>query len=321
LSAGDSGSEVTTTTQAAHRRFTHQALLYESQDDFLSSVVPFVLGGAQAGDCVLVVAKSDNAEALRDALGDEGGEVQFRDAETWYRSPLRTLQAFGQFVDTHQNGGRVRVVGEPVWHPRSPAAVREWVRYEAIINVALAGSSAWVVCPYDAAELPAEIVSHALATHPELADCPEATESSYYLDARALSERLDRSPLEPPTGTPEELEFERSVAGVRTLVTSEAAAAGVHWERLPELVLAVNELAKNAVRHGGGRGRLRTWVEPHSFVCEISDNGPGLPETLLGYLESEGGDEGGLWVSRRLADLLEVRSDSAGTTVRLHTSL
>jgi anti-sigma regulatory factor (Ser/Thr protein kinase) len=280
-----------------------------------------VLAGTHAGDRVLVVAKSANVAALRDAAGDEGAEVQFRDAEAWYRSPLRTLEAYGQFIGTHQNGGRVRVVGEPPWHGRSPAAVREWVRYEAVINLALARSSAWIVCPYDAVELPAEIVSHALSTHPELADGPEATESSYYLVARAVCERLDRSPLEPPTGTPEELEFEGNVAGVRTLVTSEAAAAGVHWERLPELVLAVNEIAKNAIRHGGGRGRIRTWVEPHSFVCEISDAGPGLPSPLIGYLDGEDGDEGGLWVSRRLADLLEVRSDSAGTTVRIHMSL
>lgn len=311
-----------TTEVAARKHLIHQALLYESQDEFLASTLPFVLEGARAGDRVLVVAKEDNVEALRNAAGDEGAQMQFRDALAWYGSPVRTLQAYGQFIDTHKNGGRVRVVGEPPWHGRSPAAVREWVRYEAIINVALARTSAWIVCPYDATELPAWIVSHALATHPEVVDEPEATECSYYLDARALCERLDRTALEPPGGTPEELEFEGSVSGVRSLVTSEAAAAGVHWERIPELVLAVNEIAKNAIRHGGGRGRIRAWIEQDRFVCEISDTGPGMRDPLLGYLEpGEGGDEGGLWVSRQLAELLEVRSDSAGTTIRIHTSL
>lgn len=42
----------------------------------------------------------------------------------------------------------------------------EWKRYESVLNVAFATSSAWIVCPYDARELPAEVVADAERTHP-----------------------------------------------------------------------------------------------------------------------------------------------------------
>jgi anti-sigma regulatory factor (Ser/Thr protein kinase) len=298
----------------------HQALIYDSEDEYLSAMLPFVLDGLESADRVLVVTKQEHAEALKAALGADAGALDFRDAEAWYIAAPRTARAYRQYLAEHANGRQVRVVGEPVWKGRSPAAVREWVRYEAMVNVAFAEAPAWIVCPYDAREVSPEIVEHALHTHPELVD---RTENRDYLDPVSLCALLDDAELEPPGEPPFELEFTDSVSGVRTLVTTEAAAAGVHWERIPELVLAVNEIAGNAIRHGGGTGRIRTWAETGSFVCEISDSGPGIDDPLNGYLEPEGGEAeaGGLWVSRQLAELLEIRADSSGTTVRIHTAL
>jgi anti-sigma regulatory factor (Ser/Thr protein kinase) len=298
----------------------HQALIYDSKDEFLSATLPFVRDGIESSEPVLVVTKQENAEPLRAALGADAGAIDFRDAEAWYSAAPRTVRAYRQYVAEHANGKHVRVVGEPVWEGRSPAAVREWVRYEALVNLAFAEAPAWIVCPYDSSEVPAEIVRRALQTHPALAD---ETENRDYLDPVSLCAILDSAELEAPGEPHFELEFTDSVAGVRTLVTAEAAAAGVHWERLPELVLAVNEIAGNAIRHGGGTGRIRTWTEAGSFVCEVSDSGPGIDDPLHGYLEPLGGEAeaGGLWVSRQLAELLEVRADSSGTTVRIHTAL
>ncbi len=38
-------------------------------------------------------------------------------------------------------------------------------------------------------------------------------------------------------------------------------------------MLAVNELAANSVRHGGGRGELHVWHEDDALVCEVRDAG------------------------------------------------
>ena len=50
----------------------------------------------------------------------------------------------------------------------SAREVAEWKRYESALNVAWASTPASVVCPYDANELPEDIVSDATRTHPVL---------------------------------------------------------------------------------------------------------------------------------------------------------
>ena len=46
----------------------HPALLYVDEDDFLESMVPYVLTGLDKGEAVFVAARGDNVAALRAAL-------------------------------------------------------------------------------------------------------------------------------------------------------------------------------------------------------------------------------------------------------------
>src|SRR5690242_21960814 len=68
------------------------------------------------------------------------------------------------------------------------------------------------------------------------------------------------------------------LVSLRSAVAAHADRLGLPADRIPELVLVAHELAGNAVRHGGGSGRLRMWRDGRSIVCEVSDAGPGLPE-------------------------------------------
>ena len=52
-----------------------------------------------------------------------------------------------------------------------------------------------------------------------------------------------------------------------------ATAAGLDANKTGQLVLAANELASNSVRHGGGFGVLRVWVDGDAVVCEVRDQG------------------------------------------------
>ncbi|WP_336207299.1 ATP-binding protein [Nonomuraea sp. LPB2021202275-12-8] len=45
---------------------------------------------------------------------------------------------------------------------------------------------------------------------------------------------------------------------------------------LYRFVVAVNEITTNAVRHGGGRGRLKLWLGEGRLYCRVTDRGPGL---------------------------------------------
>ena len=83
------------------------------------------------------------------------------------------------------------------------------------------------------------------------------------------------------------------------------------------VVLVAHELASNAVRHGGGTGRLRLWRSGDRICCEVADRGSGLPDpdragTRRPSPSVPGGR--GLWIARALADV-EIRSTSDGTTI------
>ncbi|MBM0278847.1 ATP-binding protein [Micromonospora tarensis] len=114
------------------------------------------------------------------------------------------------------------------------------------------------------------------------------------------------------------------VTEIRHSVTSCAHASGLNGQRLDDFVLAINELITNAVRHGGGRGWLRLWQEPGVLVCEIADHGRGISPQRLGdrsrpATNTAGG--WGLWLARELTDAMEVATGTAGTTVRVSTTL
>ena len=115
-------------------------------------------------------------------------------------------------------------------------------------------------------------------------------------------------------------------SGVTTLrhaIASAAATAGLSGDRLDDFVMAVNELLTNAVRHGGGGGRVQLWREAGVVVCEVHDEGPGLPAEGLDHRERPAPDQPGgwgLWLAGRLTDSFETTTGE-GTTVRISSRI
>ena len=70
---------------------------------------------------------------------------------------------------------------------------------------------------------------------------------------------------------------------VRAFVTAETQRAGLGQQSAASLVTAVNEIATNSLKHGGGDGELRVWIDGRSLVCEVSDRGH-LTSPLVGRL-------------------------------------
>ena len=110
---------------------------------------------------------------------------------------------------------------------------------------------------------------------------------------------------------------------LRRAVLAEAVAAGLAGDRADDIVLAVHELAANAVRHGGGTGRVRMQAATGELHCHVSDGGPddaavGAParaRTALAVGQWQIRPGHGLWLVRGVAEHLNIAAGSAGAEV------
>jgi anti-sigma regulatory factor (Ser/Thr protein kinase) len=100
-----------------------------------------------------------------------------------------------------------------------------------------------------------------------------------------------------------------SLYAVRATVAAHASAAGIPAGRVRDVVLAVHELAANAVRHGAGQGRMRLWITGDGLRCEVADAGTGFHDA--GSWPVEQGH--GLWLVRKVADQASLDTGPSGT--------
>jgi anti-sigma regulatory factor (Ser/Thr protein kinase) len=189
----------------------------------------------------------------------------------------------------------VRYVGEPIWASRTRTELREATKHEALINLAFAGAEAEIQCPYDSTA-PAPAV---------LADA-----------------RRPRPPLPGPRDDAMSYTYRTDLSQVRALVLKHATDAGLPDARANDLVLAVSEVAANTLRHTRSSGTLTIWHDPDEIICEIHDEGV-ITDPLAGRRapppDALGGH--GLWLVHQVCDLVELRSDNTGTTIRMHMSV
>jgi anti-sigma regulatory factor (Ser/Thr protein kinase) len=298
-----------------HAGFQHEALIYEGADEYLEGTVPFLRAALEAGEPAMVAVGKPQRRILEEELGEAEG-VRFADMAELGRNPAWIIPFWRQFVD--EAGGRsVRGIGEPVWSARSPAALDECQRHEALLNVAFAPRPSWsLLCPYDAGSLSEEVLGKVAHSHSHIRRDGRLEEScSFDADPDCFAGELP-----PPTSTPEVLRFDLGgLREVRERVAAVAERAGLDSLGVADLVTAASELAANSVVHGGGSGTLRLWCEGSDLLAEVEDRGR-IEEPLVGRLRPGVSQEGGrgLWLANRLCDLVQIRSSAAGTTVRLH---
>lgn len=103
---------------------------------------------------------------------------------------------------------------------------------------------------------------------------------------------------------------------LRAAVSAHGALAGLNPGRVGDLVLAVHELAANAVRHGAGHGRLLIWRNHQTLHCQVTDKGAAVVTSQWG---AEPGH--GLWLVRQIADQATWCSAADGTTATVSFTL
>ncbi len=297
-------------------RLVNEAFLYHDEEQLGHVLRSFVAAGQAAGEPVLAALPPHNVEVLLHALGSLTRDVCFEDMAVVGHNPNCVLDLYQEWIDAHD--GPVRLIAELVWPGRSYAEVVESLRHEALVNHELAGYEVSILCPFDAERLEPATLLGAELTHPSLVEGDGSRRRSV-----RYGEPIDlyagrRWPQADPTPPVSDIGFSGDLRRLRETVASDQVAGTLSPQRRADLVFAVNEVATNSVRHGDSVCTIRIWRDAATVVAELSctsilDAAAGRrrpsPEALDGR---------GLWLVNQLCDLVELRGDKCGTTVRVH---
>jgi anti-sigma regulatory factor (Ser/Thr protein kinase) len=304
--------------------FVHDALYYDSDEALVAVAVPFLRGGMAAGHSVAISAGPRTWSLLAPALGgDQERLVRLAGPAAFQRTATAVCVLRGFFeAELAAGAPALRVLGEvPV--STDPQAWAEWCRYEAIINRLLAPYPLWGLCPYDTRTLPESVLAAGQLTHPIMTTGTGRAANAAYLDPVSFLHHIATEP-EPLAASQADVVMEvgdlrRLRHAVRATITNLAPHSGV----LVEFLVAVNEVATNAMLHGRPPVTARLWVSPHRLVCAITDRGSGFQDPLAGYAAPVSSDPArpgrGLWLARHFCDQITAGHTPEGFTVRLST--
>jgi serine/threonine-protein kinase RsbW len=111
------------------------------------------------------------------------------------------------------------------------------------------------------------------------------------------------------------------IATMRLRVAEAARLAGLDRDEADRFTLAVNEIAINAIQHGGGTADITITRENHRVVVVVQDRGTGLPVDLPTALPPPDQPHGrGLWLAHQLCDDVSFHISERGTRIRLSAS-
>jgi anti-sigma regulatory factor (Ser/Thr protein kinase) len=299
----------------------HQALFYESDDEFLNAVVPFVEDGLKAAEPTLVALNARVAELLRDAVGHS--DLVFLGVRTRRHDPASTIRNDREMLAAHLASGarHVRLVGETPY-PGHGSPWDWWARYEAAINHVYAEFPVWNVCPYDTRTAPAPVLEDVMRTHPWLVaqDGAQVT-NPHYEDPRRFLLARPPAPPDPVEATSAPL-FElvdptpREARGAARACGELLAADAVDVD---DVVMCINEVVTNALVYGRAPVRLRLWCAADRIVATVADRGAGPPDPFVGLLPAVSRRSAGLglWMAHQLCS--HITFDRAGDafTIRL----
>lgn len=300
-------------------------MLYEGRADFIRRAVPFIRDAVIATQPILVAVDQPKIDELRRELGEDAAKVRFEDMVKIGRNPARIIPVWRSFMDQHAGNVRgARGIGEPIWAGRSSDELIECERHEALLNLAFDSSSRalHLMCPYDTLSLPAPVIEEARRNHPLVTEEDASLRSVTYAGLDAIPRPFD-APLPQPGEIPAEMTFDvERLVDLRAFVKAQASERGVDPERASDLVLAVDETATNSIRYGSGGGLLLIWSQDGKIICEVRDHGL-IDQPLVGRVTPDPTRPGGfgLWLANQLCDLVQVRTSTGGSSIRLHIGI
>jgi anti-sigma regulatory factor (Ser/Thr protein kinase) len=305
---------------AGHVGYFHEAICYDSDEHLLGVVVPFLLGGVEAGEPTIVALGERNAALVRAAL-PAGSPVGYLTGGDMYARPASAIRSYQRLLAGHVAEGatQIRIVGELA--PRSFGPTWDWwARYESAINHAYDEFPLWSMCAYDIRSTPAPILEDVLRTHPRTAFPDGRHELNHtYLDPVAYLVQPRPPVTDPVELTPPRIDLaDPSPAEARQAVLA-GVGGSLTEQDTEDLLVAVSETVSNALRHGAGPIRVRLWTAADRVVVAVTDAGEGPKDPFVGLLPVQRGDGGGLglWITHQSCSHVSLERRDDGFTVRL----
>jgi len=282
-------------------------------------MVSFVRDGLIAGEPVLVALTPEHTEWLQEAIWSHTDQVEFVDMADVGRNPARIIPTMTQFLARSAGRSRpARCIGEPIWPGRRPEELVESQLHEALLNIAVDPEIPfWLICAYDAASLSPTVVEEAHRSHPVIIDATSYHGSSHYA-GRAHAASMFSAELSPLRGQPRATGFTaQTVDRLFSYLKLELYVTGLPVNEATTLATAIQLLATSSIGRGATRGAVSIWNHPEALICEVTDDAV-VSDIKLGRGASID-EDAGFSHARHLGDLLQVRSSSTGTKVRIHT--
>jgi len=302
--------------------FVHKAAFYGSDKELLDFAVPFVTEGLNSDEWIAVVSTKRNNELLKRRINDN--RVVTMDSSSVYKRPAATISHFVEFVEQASRAGvGVRVIGEVNFLGRHPGSHRnEWIKYEALVNEILADTPCQSICPYDYRNLSADVIASAMRTHPFVLTSSGSTSNPNYERPEYVARDVDSAkgpdPLE--SRQPDISIYNLTdIAELRRRIYVAATGIGMSFELVGDFVLAVSEVARNALVHGRPPVSVDMWAVPHQLLCCVTDRGQGFSDLFSGYRNprAEEMSSAGHWIARQLCDRFDTQVVANGFKVRM----
>jgi anti-sigma regulatory factor (Ser/Thr protein kinase) len=298
---------------AGGRGLVHHGLLHPATANVAATLAPLVADRLARGEPVLAVLPPATADLLRLRLSAVTG-LHTTDPAELYRHPGRVLGHYRAWIgDTSPHGEPVTIVAAPDLNGDNYRTAL-WMHIDAATTVALAECDLTLVCVYSDDASTADPVRRA---HPSLLNGASVPNP----DHLPAEQFVARYPLPPPADLGEPaitrtIDYPVQLAGLRQMVAQHATRAGLPRARCDDFVLAVAEVASNAIEHGVPPACVQLWTTSTVVICQITDSG-WHTQPLAGLLPPPATQPRGrgLWMAHQLCD--EFYLWPRPTTVRL----
>jgi anti-sigma regulatory factor (Ser/Thr protein kinase) len=298
-------------------QFRHQGLPYESNDLLMEQVTGFLGPALDREEPVLIAAQSDTLSGFRTAFIGSRTHIDVTPMEEVGRNPGRLISVWSDFLDSHGAAGRtVWGIGEPIYAGRDSAEIEESGLYEQMLNGAFNEPefTLHLGCPFDTTSLPESVLDDLTGSHPYIGGGATSRINESFLADGQPERQLSSALIDDDEFIPFTKE---GLGAMRKRVAEDGRRLGVEEDRIPDLVLAVNEIATNSIKYTGS-GSLGVWQAGGRFVCEVRDSGF-IEDQLIGLRRPKLTEERGrgIWFAHQVSDLIQLRSTTSGTTVRI----